>query len=405
VERKFIDGHGSSPGFFDSGPVRRAFVPLPASERVALASYDGPVNVLEMQYLCFPIPLNYIWNSTKMTGTFAQPSARVLQFIAERGGPFNLTSTTDWSKIEFTCEPNMGDLSVCEGQSIGSWSMIFGKADNPTATTLPDEYQGEWVTSTFVNIDNLYPNIRMKYTVCAKHVKSGDGHARIESKSNLTEPVLLNGTKDSGREAKWDTSAIQRVLGVQSMERRSSQQRGIFQLLSHKVIEYGVTGIYGNGLNYVPVWVWCIGPHHTALSVDKYGRSTCGDIDKQLNLALLDIFNNTLIDTGRIGLALEAVTSILHADTYYQNMPRFEKVAAGTIKDFVSGQAPRRWLGFGIVVGFMILHLVLVTSVIIVFVRSRSFDNIWKPDEPMYVALISSKAESQNTVSYAYSRA
>jgi hypothetical protein len=54
-----IDGSGTSVGLFDSGFVRRAFLPVSANVRTAIKSYMGPGNILQMHHFCAPIPLKY----------------------------------------------------------------------------------------------------------------------------------------------------------------------------------------------------------------------------------------------------------------------------------------------------------------------------------------------------------
>ncbi|KAF8243855.1 hypothetical protein K440DRAFT_663841 [Wilcoxina mikolae CBS 423.85] len=386
VVRTFVDGNGSTPGFFDSGPVNRVFVPLVTAERESLASYDGPVNALEMQYLCLPLPLNYTWNDTLMTGTLGQPSPQLKQIIADHGARYNLTANTQWSQITFACDdPWRGEITICDvGSSITqNWKLLFGTASNTTSPESPSGYQGEWLTKRFYRSNALTPNVRMKYTACFNHLSWGDGYGRLTSSGNLTEPVLLNSTaikNPNTWDIGWNTSSIQRVLGVQFLQPLPVPQRGIYELLSYNITTPGLTAFYGSGLSYVPNWNWCIGPHSSAVFFTADGRPSCM-IKTQLNRALFDVFNNTFTETGRVGLAHEAVTSVLHADSYYQELPRFNSVAEGTVRAFVNGEAPRRWVGFAVVMAFVGTHLGIVAVLLVVYARSKSFGRAWKVEE------------------------
>jgi hypothetical protein len=185
----------------------------------------------------------------------------------------------------------------------------------------------------------------------------------------------------------------------------TTQERGIWSLYSFPKplpgpkLGASITGTYyGDPLQKVPSWNWCIGPHDMSLRTFPDGKQTCY-MEQQLNLALLTLFNNTFYDTGRISLAIETAITVWHSNAYYQNQPLFTEKSDAVIQQFVGGDAPQRWFGFGLVFGLTLIHLSLVFSVLFVYSRSQSFNKIWTlEDLPSHATYISLQALNNDEI-------
>ncbi|KAI5782518.1 hypothetical protein FPQ18DRAFT_311118 [Pyronema domesticum] len=354
-----IDGRGPSAGLFDSGLVCRAFLPVSADVRTAIKSYTGPGNIPEMHHFCAPIPLKYSWDGFAMNASLQDPPPQLKSRFEAYRSTFNLSGNVDWTSIYFNqCHHWIGEISICEplDKSFNTykWSLIFKSPDNPTATN-STVYQDEWAIQTFdINNNNSgLESRRMMYTACARKLGWGDGDIKVGAEMSLMEPTIsisINQDRYSKlNPTQWNTSAIQRVLGVCSRTSLNStaQERRIWSLYSYPKplpgpkLGASTTGTYyGDPLQKVPSWNWCIGPHGMALRTSIDGKQTCY-IEQQLNVALLALFNNTFYDTGRIALAMEATITVLHSNAYYQNQPLFTEKSDAVIQQFV-GETHRR---------------------------------------------------------------
>lgn len=92
------------------------------------------------------------------------------------------------------------------------------------------------------------------------------------------------------------------------------------------------------------------------------------------------LFLDTLNSTGQLSLALESLIMGIMSSHYAQHLNYFDRSAKATIGYFKPYSVPQQYTGLGIVLGIIALHLVLVISILVSFLRSRTFKH-WDEDE------------------------
>jgi len=125
------------------------------------------------------------------------------------------------------CEPYKGQMSMCSG-------LIFKNA-RPATINMTVTYNTEWATQTFVTSLTDIPIISMTYTYCNHTIQWNEGYVRVEgSKFRLTEPVMAGGAVvDPKLSRLLNTTAVQRLLGVESATLETVEHRGVYRLLSY----------------------------------------------------------------------------------------------------------------------------------------------------------------------------
>ncbi|KAF8244078.1 hypothetical protein K440DRAFT_636534 [Wilcoxina mikolae CBS 423.85] len=260
------------------------------------------------------------------------------------------------------------------------------KDARPATANTSTAYNTEWAIRTFATSSTTLPIISMTYTYYDHVIQWRETNVRVEGrKFRLTEPAMPGGAVVNSTLPKMlNTTAVQRLLDVESETPDIIEHRGIYRLLSYdpNFLESGLSGrYYCNPNDFFINWNWCFGSYTTKRKVIEYYKISC-DPQNGPSFALGQLFNNTFRDTGRIGLALEAAATVLHADSYYQNMPNFEREGKVSMQTIVTREAPKNWRRFLIVLGFIALHTVLVVMILAAYRRSESFGRVQPIDDP-----------------------
>ncbi|KAI5798692.1 hypothetical protein FPQ18DRAFT_386121 [Pyronema domesticum] len=328
-------------------------------------------------------------------------------------------------KVTLTCKPvylQEGGISMCGNLVLKgiiphgtmtdkrreSWDNERKELENGTT-----KFQDEWATSSF-KVPGAYgrvENIALSYAYCDRKIKSyWTNGTKIEGrKSKLTEPDIPNtmrmlqnftGKVDQLDPIDQTTAALQRQLGVyphDSTATNAIEARGIYRLLGyeHKFqlekpwdrmlrrdVSWGNNGHCRDDTD----WRFFIDTQYDPKNANSVSPHKCPQI-LQPSTSFRQILKNTYKDTGRTGLAIEAAETMFHANTFYEpgsvRSPRanifYEKAAeaGNTIMSLiVTVDAPASWIEFIIVCAVTSVHIILVAIVIVMFMSSKSFDNI-----------------------------
>lgn len=113
-----------------------------------------------------------------------------------------------------------------------------------------------------------------------------------------------------------------------------------------------------------------------------FGEYNHGQTGHYVTGATQQIFIDVIQKTGNIGLALSDYMTILARAMYYDTLPYFDIAAETTFHQFESGLIPKRFTGFIIVLGALLVHICIVTAITIVFLTrthvSRIGDAAWQ---------------------------
>ncbi|KAF8244052.1 hypothetical protein K440DRAFT_663688 [Wilcoxina mikolae CBS 423.85] len=420
-----VEGNKTSPGISDSGIVLRAFFPLKSQDRQSMGFYRGPVSLAELHYLCFPPDLSYNISSYKTPkhtpppvsfepGSFYSPPVansddpREATLAGRLGFPsqlhevtpilarssFDLRYIVNWTSDawRFRCTLRFGTITTCaiDGELVPDtkamdrkppnyfttqWKLVFDTQFARTKKASRVVYDGEWATSAITFTDETGANgitVPIKYSLCVGRSDSARSDVVAEAPGNITEPVLgqiqVNGT--------INTTAIQNQLGVSQRQKQDLEGRGIFNL-NRSDARTEPMGSYGP-LQYWNAFHWCL---NVPNDINAGFQSRCGvsgdsdgNVQGRLNPVFDSLFINTLLETGRLVFAIQAVQTVLFSSAYYRNLFSYDVEGQATMRRFISAQVPVRWRGLIVVGSFVALHFVLLISTIWLYVRSQSID-------------------------------
>jgi hypothetical protein len=224
----------------------------------------------------------------------------------------------------------------------------------------------EWTYHSFPSGE--YP-MRISHSLCASVITYSTADVVAEGQSNYSEPeVDLTKKSDtaaaiSGDYFGYQTTGIEKQLGVLSRSRPSQHERQILNLSSiipHPIAnEMSMRSIRWSEEipNPKPVAEYSIREILTSL-VDEL------------------FLNVVLYDAKDLSLAWEAVTVALFSTHHQRNLRFYNEEQQGEVRLFKEHLVPRRYLGFWVAMGVVALHFAILGVVAGAYTRSRDFRNM-----------------------------
>ncbi|RPA71973.1 hypothetical protein BJ508DRAFT_82409 [Ascobolus immersus RN42] len=430
----FFEQGGDEGGFYDTGLLHRAFLPLPKNKRESILSYSGPANVLSQRDICFPPVMNITVTpssngpsvSVAVNASMALPPS--LQAYLAEAFPDLGYIPSDFATLLL---PTKDTPSTASGLTLGpsiprnpatNWPLSLS---NPLLTTylfyrtvhhLPitssssdtTTHRGEWARVQTRNATSA-----MDYTFCIRTFFWIDRRITASvtpgTSTPLLEPVPVGNRAASVTEDgtvivrnNWLTSSI---LAQHSRNRnknpsylRLTEVRNITD--TAETVKFANTDLVGRigdipTPNYYCEWTlslgiatdWCYnepGSFHAGRSISQCAGTVSGgkaveSVAKIVPVSrqIVDLVNDTIVDTGHAADAVQSVNTILHGGSYLLNSaffgsgnPNFTMPA--TMRLFAESRLPQQWAGYFAVVGLVAAHFVLLAVAFIAYLKTET---------------------------------
>lgn len=227
------------------------------------------------------------------------------------------------------------------------------------------------------------PPIQIQSTLCFDALQSFDLSVFVFSNANRTEPYV---GYDSYT-ANFTTETVRSQLGTFTNE--TFDQRGILSLKTEpKDLRDQVSVFYPStnlGEAPTPFVVGKVLPSSKTTSALFCPRcqpmfDTLDNFTTVVNPQQASTFRDILLNTSRPALAVQAHFTTLTRMAYYDNLPIFDYPGSQLSDFFTPASVPTTYSGFAIVMALIVLHLALVGSLIVMFVReahSTRLANVW----------------------------
>ncbi|KAI5820391.1 hypothetical protein BZA77DRAFT_77813 [Pyronema omphalodes] len=402
AEDRLVISADNSPGLVDSGRVIRALLPMRGSTSSTLAAYEGPVTGVNTQAVCFSPTFS------SASAQFGKLPARDVVFFSAQldnmrpGSPnrvlfdqsslkFAETPELDFDPIK-NCSLTAGVFSICDitdninrkfktpeevnsfpAEKVADVGFHWLLVSNTTWSDLPSDFANspmdrdgyeifdgtEWSTSK-------YPaqNLVVRQSLCAVFFKWAAGDVEVEVKtSNYTEPRLYRMPPSPNGGWEFDTTAVQRQLGVDQPKRMSQEDRSVLNLPVFNLNKS--QGIYSIGFSLL-----------LKSTRGAYGATIPGFSESHvLEPTVATIFKNTNRDTQQLSLAFEASMNTAYTCFYYHLLDFLIVPGQADMRFFKLYSVPQRFRGMWLVVGIIGLHFLLVGLITWFFFSSDSFKN------------------------------
>ncbi|KAF8244907.1 hypothetical protein K440DRAFT_646678 [Wilcoxina mikolae CBS 423.85] len=274
--------------------------------------------------------------------------------IRAQGKTFEVRSSLGWQLVIDTPLPKGFDGV---GGNFSSGPEL--DRNHPKAVMLGEFTTGSMVfRGTSDGDGDLITDIR--YSLCVIKTTSTATNIIAENAFNITEPAPY-----ANSDGTLNTTAIQLQLGSDFNKSKRERECGILQLLSGRNSSDEELHFSLN---------WCTITTAANVIFSDTSRGACFSRENKLDPTVAAIFNNTLRDTGRLSLAMEAVSSVLHSTTYYRNLVSIHPADRAVMRFSIVQAIPRRWTGFVVMLSLLAAHFLLLTAIVVVFSHSESFD-------------------------------
>ncbi|KAF2267141.1 hypothetical protein CC78DRAFT_541814 [Lojkania enalia] len=249
----------------------------------------------------------------------------------------------------------------------------------------------EWLNQTFSDGNFSFT---LSHSLCA--TRSIYTWANISAKAptkNTTineEPLALRSAHSNySQDNSYDLSHIMRQMGVASPQLPTAEERGILLLLQDQDLRnrsgytnasISISEIFSTSDDSGPAM--CIPSKYRFHHEPKvYYYNLCKSTTAITDLIGQQLFLNTMTQSGSLALAFEALATFVFLTIYTPWSTRDSAINEGEPKYAVASfleerLVPRRFVGFGIVMGLIVWHAVLVTYILRQFLRSGSFEPV-----------------------------
>ena len=397
-------------GIQDTGLSFRAYVPFGSTaERATLRQFKGLTKVLESRVVCvrptidnLQIYKNWGYNEYRsLSGNFssAVPYSNISTSTregAEDTKPyFNCTlsmwdSTSPYSNVNWRislCLPVSGSIGFPSDDHI---------LDNTGSRN--DQWSNFLVFNTSGGLDTTWPTkgLLSDWTQSSSDVwttwKSQDGSNMLSASmcfSFFAEPSTFEVEITASQVFEEPTPVWEPSVGHFSTKNitnlycthcssTSSGDTGRMELhlpsnwtkalvnTTEITGKYEVSELYDSlkqGFFYNPNWNWAMPT--VLLTHDVWA----------INQIHVDVFQDIIEETGNVALAMQSLFTILTQRSYYDWLSRFDVAAYSEMQFLESHSVPVRWVGLGIVLGLLLVHIVLLVAItaMLLLMTDRSF--------------------------------
>ncbi|KAI0842444.1 hypothetical protein F5Y06DRAFT_127712 [Hypoxylon sp. FL0890] len=393
----------TTDGFSDTGNVKRIFVPLGHDNRTQIRHYNGRAYGINSRVAC---------TAPVLSGEFQtiDPGAKPLPFVLTMIGNISYEATFRNAGLDmpalcgdgkclpsqfnctmptagipgrlgtYMCAPDLSNvidsnnftyfsdgrnspvtphsmvwLVTRNNGSFDDWSFVKNISKIPDNPSRDDEW-ARWKVSDDINLDA---------SLCFSEFLWDMSHVDMSISHDTVEPTVPYDPKLQTA----DTTAVRTLLGVNPQKPTPADR----QLLTVNSVsntttdsrllhyfDYALTsGIYG-----IPD-----PPSGTTINGDgaSYGVSS---INPFLDYAI--VFQDTLNETNRPALAMQAMFTIMAMEMHYANLDLLDVPEDVSITMAVPVTVPVRWTGFAIVAGIVCANTISIIAITIVFLlRTR----------------------------------
>lgn len=427
--------------YADTGTTLRAFLPFGSSDdRSVLRSYDGPATIVDSRIRCV-IPSIDVHNMTFLSqssgGDRSNYEIAIAGKVGIQGripgqmdseeqsvsdgleGMFSISAVariyyanaTDW-RLSYTLVPSFSEVSgfsnnVLAPDNTGFATLLLMNVtgdgwkevlDNVTNFSTTQENlivgplgwnqtsSGLW---TDLRPSNSTANIGISATLCFANFESNNYLVHADEGGDFTEP--RNMTWVAGAHT-YSTSTVRQMLDTWSKD-LTPRQRGILRLHAPPNGNWSTLKIPNTDSDYITTPVTTglrklINPDaYTGYSAHLgtgWGASAAFTPFSSYNgvhKTHAALFQDIIQRTGNPALAFQAFFTIIEQMTYYDLLPQFDIAGNASYSLSQRVEVPAQWVGFGVVMGLLLLHAVLlVTAVVLFLVNSEHslLGNAWQ---------------------------
>ncbi|KAH6620131.1 hypothetical protein C7974DRAFT_226782 [Boeremia exigua] len=243
-------------------------------------------------------------------------------------------------------------------------------------------------SSTFSSNSSSTLDIGLSATLCFANLNANNYAIHADDGADFAEPNNMTWIADTKT---YDTSAVRRMLDTSTKD-LTPKQRGILTLHapadgnwttqkldddSDYITTPIVTGLrkLNNPASYSPDSAY-LGPNWGA-SAAFTPFSTYNGVHKT-HAAL---FQDVMKTTRNPALAFQAFFTIVMQMTYYDLLPQFDIASNATYAKSERVEVPAQWIGFGVVMGLLVLHAVLICTAVALFLAKTDHSllgNAWQ---------------------------
>ncbi|KAJ4384049.1 hypothetical protein N0V86_000893 [Didymella sp. IMI 355093] len=444
---EFVNPNSTHLGedYADTGSTYRAFLPLSVSDaRGALREYEGPATVVDSRVRCTR-PSMSINNITFLRGSGSNEPYEIVVSgnIALDGSIPGLTvnatdetsglfmtsavariyaNTSDW-RLSYS----MVDVGDVEGPTnpinpatagtsnlmgflllniTGNWTDVLETTDTMTLAVGPYDWtqrpSGLW---TDLKTTNETLDIGMSGTVCFLDLESNDLWIRANSTHDFPEPTGMSWLVGLWR---YETGVVRKMLGA-TKEHLPLNERGILNLQKPANWTEDIMPRIGDQFIQPSIFNSLRRLEHADIMVYYPNFNSEGFFPQtavltpfsqynSINHALSSVFQDIIQTTRNPALAFQALFTTMSQTAYYQALPLFNLEALATVSTSDTFTVPRHWTGFGIVMGLLITHAVLVVTAVVLFLSGTDHSllgNAWQA-----VAQVAS-SDTRDTINHA----
>ncbi|KAI1416139.1 hypothetical protein F5Y13DRAFT_154645 [Hypoxylon sp. FL1857] len=394
----------TAQGFSDTGNVKRIFVPLGHDNRTQIRHYSGRAYGVNSRVACaapvlsgefqtidpgakpLPFVLTMIGNIS-YEATFRNAGLDVPPLCADGKclpSQFNCTMPTAGIPGRlgtYMCAPDLSNvidsknftyfsdgrnspvtprsmvwLVTRNNGSFDDWSFVKNVSKIPDNPSRDDEW-ARWKLGDDINLDA---------SLCFSEFLWDMSDVDMSISHDTVEPTVPYDPKL--RTA--DTAAVRTLLGV-NHRKPTPADRQLFTVnsvsnttIDSRLLHY-LDGALTSGIYGIPD-----PPSGTTINGDgaSYGVSS---INPFLDYDLT--FQNTLNETNRPALALQATFTIMAMDLHYANLAQLDVPEEVSITLAVPVTVPVRWTGFAIVAGIVFANTISIIAITVVFLLRTRF--------------------------------
>lgn len=444
-----------SADYADTGVTLRAFMPFGLSEdRSLLRGYKGPATVIDSRVRC-ALPTVVIHNITFMADSGTNSNYEIAiagqvdlqgsmpeQILEEQGqeegdgydGSFLISAvariywanSTDW-RLSYTMIPILPGFqgfsnNALDSESTSALGLLLMNATGsgwqavldgvPLNDVNPPVGLYNWTQTSNGIWADLKPSndtldVGLSATLCFTNLKTNNYVIHADGGENFAEPKNMSWIADS---KSYATSTVKQMVNKWDMN-LTTKERGILKL--HPPANWSTTVITGHGSTGAD---WLTNPIYNGLmklinpQVNIGGNPEKGiqwgctatftpfstwNAVHRMHAAL---FQDIIQSTGNPALAFQAFFTIISQMNYYDLLPQFSIGSNATYSASQQVEVPAQWVGFGVLVGLLVLHAILITTAVCLFLSRTDHSllgNAWQA-----VAQVSS-SDTMDTMHYA----
>lgn len=435
---EFFDPASSHFGsdYVDTGETYRAFLPIGFSDtRGLLRAYEGPATVLDSQVRCTR-PSVAISNITYAFAFEAADNSPhellIVGNVSTDGSVPGLTVKAAWNSGSFMASAlakhyanmtdwrlsysvvNVGDIEaqgsvMTEGGKsapwsvlllniTGDWTDVLGMVNYTTGApyagndvvgpyTWIQEPSGIWTTLKTTDANSTV-DFGISATLCYIALDTNDLWIHAKSEQDFSEPQ--NMTWNLG-DRRYDTQVVRAMLGATN-ERLTPDRRGILTL--QQPANWTAATMKQTGEDYI----WIINQLALGGFVSPAAQRYYPDADWDLYMpgtailtpfsqtnsvhrTLSSVFQDIMHTTRNPALAFQALYTTMSQTAYYGMLPLFSLESTATVATSETFSVPVQWTCFGIVMGLLVIHAILVVTAVVLFLLETDHSllgNAWQ---------------------------